>query len=155
VRALLYGEVEGDLVFGPEPLVRRLGEVYEAVYGATGWRDLRARIEAVSARWDDPTLAGLKDFFDELEADGGLDDPYDRDQIWGLAGGDWPEWLHQEMLGWMPAEVRALGRVQASALNGDLLLLDPADEAAIVAALHAGGYTCTRDDATVRAACGY
>jgi hypothetical protein len=153
---LLYGDIEGDLVFGPERLVRRLSEVYAAVYGATSWRDFRTRIEAISARYDDLTLANLKGFFQDLEADGGLDEPYDHDHIWGLAGGDWPEWLHQEMLEWMPPEISSTyGRVRASALNGNCLLLDPADEGAIVEALRARGYTCTRDDAMVRAAAGY
>jgi len=60
------------------------------------------------------------------------------------------------MLRWMPKDIQErFGEVGASMVSGDSLLIDPASEIEVVAALEDSGYVCTRDDKLVALASGY
>ena len=56
----------------------------------------------------------------------------------------------------MPKDIQErFGEVGASMVSGDSLLIDPASEIEVVAALEDSGYVCTRDDKLVALASGY
>ena len=60
------------------------------------------------------------------------------------------------MLRWMPKEIQErFGDVGTSMVSGDSLLIDPASEIDVVAALEKAGYICRRDDKLVALASGY
>ena len=91
--------------------------------------------------------------FAELEEDAA---PFVPEHIWGYSDGDWPGWPAQEMLVWMPSPVQqAFGTQDRSVVSGPCLVLKARRETAIVAALHAQGYRCKRDNTLVRLASGY
>jgi hypothetical protein len=59
------------------------------------------------------------------------------------------------MLDWLPDAVQTLGRVYATAINGDALHIDEALLDAVIAALAAEGIDCSQDaDGIVQTACG-
>ncbi|WP_179277760.1 hypothetical protein [Rhodococcus sp. 14-2496-1d] len=56
----------------------------------------------------------------------------------------------------MPKPIASrFGRKSGSVLNGDSLEIDAADATDVVAEMESAGFTCTRDDALIAAACGF
>ncbi len=83
------------------------------------------------------------------------DEPFDQDLIHGGDPSDWPGWITREMLEWMPKEIQqTFGKVEFTALSGDLLELNPDRIDEIVAALTQHGYRCTEDTALMERALG-
>ena len=69
--------------------------------------------------------------------------------------GDWPGWLQQEMLDWMPTRVRTLGTVEQSMLNGPGLSIPQQRLHQVIEGLAMAGFNVRRDDNLVSAASGY
>lgn len=133
-------------VFGLTPLVADLGVLRTAISDAATWGEFRRAITTERVR-------ELEDNLEELPPD---DEPFDPTEIFGYGDGDWPEWLHQEMLGWIPGDLIAqFGSVQESVLNGPMAEI-PADAGAAMAAeLETHGFHCVHDDELVTLAAGW
>ena len=143
-RALVYGEVQGGLVFIGEQKAREQAEIYGALESATTWGELRRRLPA-GAR------AHLTDLLEEEDEHPDAE-PFDAGEWDPYVDGDWPPWPAQQMLDWVPERIQTLGSSEGSAISGDSLSLDPGREREVVAALEEEGFTCRRDDELVRKA---
>jgi hypothetical protein len=154
-RRLVYGvfpdAVNGaELIFVPEGEARELAQVHGALSDAETWGDVKATIPP--RHWQQ-----IVDAYREDDEPPPTDDhSFDRGAVPGLEDGDWPEWPAQEMLRWMPADIRArFGEVATSTLNGDFLVIEAGSETRLVAALEAAGFECRRDDALISRASGW
>ena len=151
---LVYGPIDGYLVFMPRSVADRLIAVRAAVNTSRTWGEFKQAMPAGSYQhvvelMREQAEEDLSDDDEELpdhwEPDG--ETGFDAEQIPGFADGDWPEWPAQEALEWVPAAIqRRFGVEAASVLSGDYLELAIEQESAIVAAFVEHGYTCTRDD---------
>lgn len=145
--AVTWGVVEEHAVFGGSAQIDELRAVYRALAAAKTWGEFRQMIGPERAE-------DLREMMDE-------DDPPDSaafssEDIPGYGDGDWPEWLQQNMLSWVPEDVQErFGSVEASRISGDALIIYAEKGEDVAAALEAQGFTCTRDDAAVREAAGY
>lgn len=147
---LVYGAPYDDLIFMPRERAQYLAAIHHALGTASTWGEF-LRLLPEAARVE------VEQWFteDELErpADG---HQFDRDDVPGVADGDWPGWPAQEMLSWVPKDIQQqYGRIAASAISGDSLALDASQMNAIIGALEAHGFVCTQDDDLVRRAAGY
>lgn len=147
---LVYGTPQDELLFIPRERAAQLAAINQALNTAATWGEF-FRLLPEAAR------AELEEFFDEEGEDRPPDErPFDQDDVPGVADGDWPGWPAKEMLSWVPKDVQQrYGRVAESAISGECLELDTSHTAAIVTALEAHGYTCTRDDNLVALAAGH
>jgi hypothetical protein len=178
---LVFGEIEGGLVFLPRGQAQELAAVWKAIGSAETWAQFRSM---VSPQRFEQTVATVSEgidfesfFAEERETQPGLTReeafhryraldvgerlPFDEDAFPGydlplVADGDYPEWPAQEMLTWMPEQIleRPFSRRRASVHNGYFLELDPAAEGEIVAALTAAGFRCSKDQRLVLKATG-
>ena len=96
----------------------------------------------------------MADAWDERGGPPPNDAPFEAGQIDGVDDADWPAWPPRDALEWVPDSVVALGREVQTRLNGEYLEVAPSRVADLTAALEAAGYSVTRDDALVDAACG-
>lgn len=139
-------EDEGRAVFAPSRLVQELRELRTALDEASTWDQFR---KAAPSRYVAEVHAAL----DEEPSD---DAAFDASEIPGYEDGEWPEWLHQKMLTWMPTDLaERYGKVEPSVHNGHLLTIDPAVSEDLAAELEARGYTCKRSDEAIAAATGW
>lgn len=67
-------------------------------------------------------------------------------------GGDWP-FPRQEQLDFLPNDVVALGELQSTVFNGDMLEFSYSKEQEIVSRLRAHGFKVVKNNRLVRAAC--
>jgi hypothetical protein len=138
------------LVFIPEDRARELRDLREGLWEAKTWGQLRSRIS--QRRWEEVVTLSRR----EDEQSPKDEDPFDADQIGGYADGDWPEWPAQQMLYWMPPEIRdRCGEVWTSNFNGDALMISADDASEVLAALSEAGYVCVNDADLVAKASGY
>jgi HEAT repeat protein len=178
---LVFGEIDGSLVFLPRAMAEDLAAVWKALGSAKTWAQFRSM---VSPQRYEETVATVSEgidfesfFAEESESEPGLSReealrryraldvseriPLDEDAFHGydlpqVSDGDYPEWPAQQMLTWMPEQIleRPFSRRQITMLNGEFLELDPAAEGEIVAALTAAGFRCSKDALLVLKACG-
>jgi hypothetical protein len=144
--ALVYGEVDGGLIFMGEHRARSQAQIYEVLASATTWGELRGKLPEETFR----EMVALQR--DEQEAPPDDARPFAAAEFIPYVEGDWPPWPAQQMLEWMPARVGELGSSEPSAVSGDSLALSPEREPEIVRALEGEGFTCRRDDDLVRRA---
>ena len=144
---LLYGVAGDNLVFIDALLAQDLAALR---HDFDTWGSARAELSA--SQW-----ARIAENLENAELPiPGDDEPFDLDYMPGFPDGDWPEWPEQLMLDWMPREVLGTyGRREDGVLNGEFAFIDPAREAAVVAALQELGWSATKDEALVSKACGY
>ncbi len=136
-----------SLVVIPRGEANRLAALNEALENSSTWGEF---LDAISG--DPVTLDELGDRFDELPA---RELPFDPDDIYGFADGDWPAWPMAKMLEWLPVSVQRLGSLQRTALNGDALEIDEDLVDEVIAALAAEGFEGLEDpDSIVVTACG-
>lgn len=75
------------------------------------------------------------------------DDPFDAETVPGVGDGDYPVWLQQMMLDWMPDEVlEKYGKHYDTRISGDSVEFDSKDLDAIIAELKALDHTVTESD---------
>lgn len=147
---VVWGCPDGD---EPVFILRRRAEdlatLWSALSSARTWGDLRRSLpprlfrETVDACWGDD---------DELDDD----EIFSYDSVGVIADGDFPGIPTQEVLAWMPADIREqYGDVGMSMVSGPLLSFRSDDAAAIAAALEEQGFATTRDDDLVASACAW
>jgi hypothetical protein len=135
-------------LFIPEPRAQYLAQVWHAMVTSKTWSDLkrlapRRAYREIRKRNNDLEAAELRS-----------NAPFDC-RMAGVSDGDYPGWPAQEMLHWMPADIRqTFGSVQTSMLNGFCLVLEPEDEEAIVRRLQQAGFRSRRDQQLVERAHG-
>jgi hypothetical protein len=84
------------------------------------------------------------------------DDLFDSGQIGAIGDGDWPPWPKQEMLAWVPEDIRErFGEVQLTTFNGECLSFTEDLAPMLVPAFEAKGFVVTRDDSAVASASGW
>ena len=143
---LIWGLINNEAVFGPAALVKELGTLRTALSRAKTWGEFRTQVSAER----------MREIVELIE-----DDPADHagfaaDELPGFADGDWPEWLHQEMLGWMPQDlITKFGIVEDSVLNGQFLSIPEEAGEAVARDLEHRGWSCVRDDHAVALAAGW
>jgi hypothetical protein len=147
---LVYGELGGELVFIPQARADELSAVRLALGESKTWGELLERLAACSAEAHEYITQYLGD-------DGAAaDDPFNRDQIGAIGDGDWPPWPQQEMLGWVPDDIRErFGQIKVTIFNGEALVFTEDQAASLVADFEAKGFIVTRDDVAVAAASGW
>ena len=141
---LVFGKRwEGDtaVIFAQPHRLVALADILKAIRVCPDWGTFRLMVPA--------------DVYREAVARRGADsEPSDSDElaIGAYDDGDWPGFLEQEMLQWMPDVVQRLGIVKSSVLNGDFLHLPYNNLAEILEALTENGYDSVRDDSMLRKA---
>lgn len=146
--ALTWGvlEAEGHAVFAPTGLVGELRQLRKALSGATTWGEFRAQ---APSRY----VSEVEEMLDETPPD---TDRFNSMDIPGHGDGDWPEWLQQVMLSWMPADLIArFGHVGESVFKEQALEIEAAVGEDLAQELETRGFTCARDDLAIRAAAGW
>jgi hypothetical protein len=134
-RNLYYGLGPNGLVFVDEAEALELN----AFGSAKTWGELRAE----APRLHELALELLRD--DEQEAPGSDGDPFDPTRIPAFSDGDFPDFPEQLMLTLIPHSVQQrFGRVVDTVHNGQMLVIDPAREDEVVAALHQEGFNCLK-----------
>lgn len=180
---LVYGVVNGGLVFIPKERAIELSWIWEAQREAKTWGEFRKSIpledwNGFYSSLKENSEYAFEGFFDELRdrnpkitkkaarlkfnelklSEGRLprdEDAFEAETLY-LEEGDWPEWPAQWMLDWVPQAIqREFGKIDVSRISGEMLTLPPEDFDRIVAAFEAEGYTCRRDDQLVKRASGY
>jgi hypothetical protein len=135
-------------VFLPAQRARELTDIHLAIATATTWRQFARIIPAPD--WH-AVLQGFCDYEDPVC----LDSEFDQARLPGFEDGDWPDWVEQHMMRWLPAEVwRMYAVVHQSVINGPFISFDPKREAEIVKAFEGAGFACQRNDGLVLRACG-
>jgi hypothetical protein len=151
-RSVVVGVLLGaddEVVMIPEKHAVTLARLHDALSSAKTWAEFK---RLAPKRYYQEALERASEGEDEAVTP---KSPFDPMQIYGLGDGDWPDWPSQQMLGWVPAEVRAkFGRSESSVLNGPFLCLAAADLDEIMSAMEAHGYKCRRDDDLVSRAHG-
>lgn len=144
---IIYGDLGGELVFIPQARADELIAVRLALAEAKTWGELLARLAACSAE--------AHQYIAEFDGYA-VDDLFDSGQIGAIADGDWPAWPKQEMLAWVPDDIRErFGQIQRTTLNGESLVFTEDQAQLLVAAFKAKGFIVTRDDSAVASASGW
>jgi hypothetical protein len=144
---IIYGELGGELVFIPQARANELIAVRLALAESKTWGELLDRLTACSAEAHQYIAE-----FDGYAAD----DPFDSGQIGAIGDGDWPPWPKQEMLAWVPDDIRErFGQIQRTILNGESLTFTEDQAPLLVAAFEAKGFIVTHDDGAVASASGW
>jgi len=147
---IVYGELGGQLVFIPQARADELSAVRLAVGESKTRGELLERLAACSAE--------AHEYITQYLGDDGraADDPFDPGQIGAIGDGDWAPWPKQEMLAWVPDDIRErFGQIELTIFNGEALVFTEDQAAPLVAAFEAEGFIVSRDDVTVATASGW
>lgn len=136
-------EEDTALVFASANRLAVMGEIHKAMRNCSSWGEFRSMVSA-------------EVYQEAVECNGDDDEPVDTDvlSIGAYDDCDWPGFLEQEMLDWIPQEVKRIGTVKTSIINGDFLYLDEVNIVEILEILKRHGYECVRDDNALRVAMG-
>lgn len=147
---IVYGELGGQLIFIPQARADELSAVRLALADSKTWGELLESLAACSVE--------AHEYINQHLGDDGAadDDPFDPGQIGAIADGDWPPWPKQEMLAWVPDDIRErFGQIELTIFNGEALVFTEDQEASLVAAFEAKGFIVTRNDDLVAKASGW
>lgn len=154
---LVYGDGGEGLVFLERGYAVDIRDFRNALDKAATWGELKStvgeeRYEETVDRWieseRDRLIAQdeLKDEDPEVTPPG-PDDPFDAEEIWGYADGDWPEFAPRMMATWVDKEIlKEHGYYVFPTLNAEYPVIDTHNEGKVVSLLEEQGYTCVRDD---------
>jgi hypothetical protein len=142
-RRLVYGEMQGGLLFIPHRIAFELAAIRGALGTAGTWGEFKAAIHENRQR-------ELKEVLEAHKVRGRDADPLDDGFLAGIA---WPEFPAAEMYEWLPKSVASLGET-SDWLDGTFVTLKPADEAKVLAALQKEGYSCVKCQDLIDRACG-
>ena len=95
-RGHLYYKLEPEVVIAPAEDAIYMDRINRAIRESRTWGDFR---RAVPKEYD-WVFEEYRDEGRERPAD---TDPFDKDMISGIGDGDYPRWLQQEALQWLPA----------------------------------------------------
>jgi hypothetical protein len=144
---IIYGDLGGELVFIPQARADELIAVRLALEESKTWGELRERLAQCSAE--------AHQYIAEIDGYG-ADDLFESGQIGAIGDGDWPPWPKQEMLAWVPDDIRErFGEIQRTIFSGESLTFTEAQAQLLVAAFEAKGFIVTRDDSAVASASGW
>lgn len=144
----LVDEFKGSLVVIPETEARRLANLNDAIEESRTWGEFLPRVR------DDPDTQEYlaRHFEDGLPPS---EQSFDSSELPGFDDGDWPAWPEYKMREWLPASVRALGRMAPVATGGSVVHIDETLMNQVTEAFAAEGIECNEDsDGIVRRACG-
>jgi len=143
------GLLEHELIFVPLARAKELAAIQHALGVSPTWGELEKRLAACS----EEAHKFIVELAEEYGADPG--DAFESGEIGTIADGNWPPWPKQEMLTWVPEEIRQqFGDFQVTS-NGETVTFYDDHEAQIVAALESAGFVVTRDDAAIANASGW
>jgi hypothetical protein len=176
------GCADRTLVFIPLSHALRLGAIRDALSAKT-WGEFESKMppedyaSVMEIRAESVFWSSFEEYCDEDDAESDEErislwheylalgigerppmppDCFEPSQVPGHDDGDWPDWVEQEMLDWLPDSiVKKFGEVKSTFLNGPFLLLDINRTSEIVAALEDLGYECHLSADFVCRACGY
>jgi hypothetical protein len=182
---VVYGQISDYLVFAKRSDADQLSACYNALQTAQTWGEFRSLVgpdvydELIEYMgfYFEGTITDFAAFYEELirckpdttpeqareeylKLPFGERLPEDKDPLSsypvpGVDDHDWPAWPAQQMLDWVPKEIREkYGSMESGRLNGEYLTLKPGDERKITAAFRRAGFRCTRDDALILRASG-
>jgi hypothetical protein len=141
---VIYGELDGGLIFLLEPDAEGLVAVRRAIHGSRTWGEF---FDALP----DAYRSEVRDILADDDIEIRNDDAFHPDEIPGYPDGDWPQWPAARMLEWMPEEIaNEFGEHVGSAITGDSLQIAAHKEEDVVRALNAAGYSCHRDESMIR-----
>lgn len=156
----VYGVLDEFIVVLKRAEAEYLASIWRASKEASTWGEFRARL-------DERARSELAQRYQFFGADGeviedespGDEEPFGtiQDSVvgWGDTGG-WPEWPEAIMFYELPEEVRSrVGRGTTSMLSGDSYLIEPGEEADLLAAFRDLGLSISRNDRLVEEASGY
>ena len=141
---LIYGKPwqdEDSVIFAPIHRVTTLTTIHDAVRSSSRWGQFREKVsdsiyrQAVSVSGNDHEPL-----------------PNDHLEIEAYDDGDWPGFLAQEMINWMPKDAQALGIIKPTIFNGDYLLLNEDDLDQIIGILTLKGYQIVQNESSLRKA---
>lgn len=152
-RTVVYGVTGGDpdeLVFVPRAHAVRLASIWDVLRSELTWAEAHDRLTAICPIASEHVAnAQAEDDIDPSE-------PFDPYSLPGHGDGDWPEWLSQLQLNWVPETIQNMfGEAMESITTGPALRFEVKDAEALVSAFDRAGFRCIRDDALVSSAAGY
>jgi hypothetical protein len=140
----MYGIANRELVFIPRTRAFELATLQRAVTESKTWGEFQRAIP--------PKV--YAEIIEDIDRDINASDPFDPCEV-GYCEGDWPGWPAQEMLDWVPQDIKKeFGKWESSVLNGPFLILQQEKVQEIVAAFEALGFSCKKDELLVQIACG-
>ena len=147
-RNLTWGVIEAQdqAVFAPTRQVEDLRQLRRALAESATWGDFRSQAPS-------QYVAEVHELVEEQPSD---DDGFDPKVIPGYADADWPEWLQQEMLSWMPDDLtERFGKVGESVFKESALEIEAGVAEDLAGELEKRGFSCTRDDKAILTAAGW
>ena len=158
---LVHGNCGEGIVFLEKSYALDIANYRDALFRARTWGELRSKVD--EERYEETVNAWVESEVDRLEAEGetesgaGLEvsppnpeDPFDAEEIWGYADGDWPEFAPDVMITWVDKEIlREYGRHVDTVLDDGYTVIDPKHEEEVASLLEERGYRCTRDEDAV------
>ena len=149
---LVYGETGNrDLVFVPRARALQPVGVRMALASARTWGELRTCLMEDLYLFLVQALRDEEELPEEWMPEADL--AFSPEALPGYEEMQWPDWLAQQALEWLPSEIQErYGIVIESTHDGHYLEIAPAGEGGIVRDLEASGYRCTRDGLLVRQA---
>lgn len=126
---------------------RRTADYLAALFAARSWGDLRRDLPETAAQIE---AESYTDLGEEAPAD---EEPFELSYLRGYEDGDAPVWPAQELLGWLPSDLRRrFVYEQESVLNGPFgeIALDELES--LATALAERGALVERDDALIERA---
>lgn len=157
MQEILYFDGSQGPVFATKTEAERNAQIQNALDTATTWGEYRSRLpegewaergEMYPALGDDgePLMKDGEPVLEYLE-DQEDDDPFDAETVPGVGDGDYPYWLQQAMLDWMPESIlEKYGKHYGTRLSGDSVEFESTDLEAIVEDLRALGYSVTESE---------
>lgn len=143
------GQLEREIIFIPASRAEELIAIQHALGVSSTWGELEKHLAACS----EEAHQFIVELAEEYGAD--TDDPFESSKVGTIADGNWPPWPKQEMLSWVPEDIRErFGEFQLTS-NGETVTFYDDNESLIVAAFEAEGFVVTRDDAAVASASGW
>ena len=145
-RTIVVGILAEALVVAiPQTPAYELASVLTALNESETWGDFRR--DCPPGYWEE-----VEDLYDEdwshvpwPPPDTLAFDP--RGQLWGFDEADWPPWVAQEMLEWLPDSVLdSFSETGVSMVSGSCALIQPDRLDDFMAAMTSLGYECIRDD---------
>lgn len=154
---ILYYDGSTGPVFALKDDAEHVAAVNNALNTAKTWGEYRSLLPAGEWEAHGETFPVLYDTGELVMKDGKPvleyledqedDDPFDPDNVPGVGDGDYPIWLQQVMLDWMPESIlEKYGKHYGTRLNGDSVEFKSEDLGAIIEELRALEYTVTESE---------
>jgi hypothetical protein len=138
-KRIVYGIV-GET---PRIMDRDTAEYLAALFAAKTWRELRSALPETAAEIE---ASEYTDLGEDAPAD---EDEFDWMIMQGAEDGDAPVWPAQELLTWIPEDLKHLISVQESVFNGEFAEIAESELESLAEALRSRGSEVVRDDSLI------